>query len=44
LTEAGHYQTNVIFWDPWSTLGEALEHVALLEQIRLHSIAFLWRL
>lgn len=29
------YQTNVIFWDPWVTLPEAVTHVTLLEQIRI---------
>lgn len=29
------YQTNVIFWDPWVTLAEAVEHVGLLEQIHI---------
>ena len=27
------FQTNVIFWDPWSTMEEAVEHVALLDRI-----------
>jgi anaerobic magnesium-protoporphyrin IX monomethyl ester cyclase len=29
------FQTNVIFWDPWLTLEEAVEHVELLDQIRI---------
>src|SRR5205807_2280382 len=29
------FQTNVIFWDPWLTVGEAVEHVSLLEEIRI---------
>jgi hypothetical protein len=28
-----HYQTNVIFWDPWTTLAEASEHLELLDGI-----------
>ena len=27
------FQTQVIFWDPWTTLDEAAEHLALLDQI-----------
>jgi anaerobic magnesium-protoporphyrin IX monomethyl ester cyclase len=27
------FQTNVIFWDPWLTLAEAIEHINLLAQI-----------
>jgi radical SAM superfamily enzyme YgiQ (UPF0313 family) len=29
------FQTNVIFWDPWSTLDEAVEHVDLLNRIEI---------
>ena len=29
------YQTNVIFWDPWSTLPEAAHHIELLDRIRI---------
>ena len=29
------YQTNVIFWDPWLTMPEAIEHIELLEQIHI---------
>jgi anaerobic magnesium-protoporphyrin IX monomethyl ester cyclase len=36
LEHAGvDYQTNVIFWDPWLTLAEAVEHVELLGQIHI---------
>lgn len=28
-----YYQTNVIFWDPWTTLAEASEHLRLLDEI-----------
>lgn len=27
------FQTNIIFWDPWTTMEEAVEHVDLLDQI-----------
>jgi hypothetical protein len=27
------FQTNVIFWDPWITLEEAIEHVELLDRL-----------
>jgi anaerobic magnesium-protoporphyrin IX monomethyl ester cyclase len=27
------FQTNVIFWDPWSTMAEAVEHVNLLDRV-----------
>jgi anaerobic magnesium-protoporphyrin IX monomethyl ester cyclase len=27
------FQTNVIFWDPWSTMPEAVEHLELLDKI-----------
>jgi anaerobic magnesium-protoporphyrin IX monomethyl ester cyclase len=29
------YQTNVIFWDPWTTLEEADQHLDLLDSIRI---------
>ncbi|HSR68495.1 MAG TPA: radical SAM protein [Acidobacteriota bacterium] len=29
------YQTNVIFWDPWITMDEAAEHLALMDQIKI---------
>jgi len=41
LERAGvDFQTNVIFWDPWLTLPEAIEHIELLEQIHIgHQLA-----
>ncbi len=34
LDELGvDYQTNIIFWDPFSTIDEALEHVELLDRL-----------
>jgi radical SAM superfamily enzyme YgiQ (UPF0313 family) len=31
------FQTNVIFWDPWSTLPEAVEHLELLDRIGMQN-------
>jgi radical SAM superfamily enzyme YgiQ (UPF0313 family) len=30
------YQTNIIFWDPWSTLEEGREHLRLLSSVGFH--------